>query len=104
MSGRLVKKMAAQQDLVDHFAFIGKDSLDAASRLLIAAEKAFELLLEMPGLGRTWEVRNPRLAGLRMWPIRGFDKYLIFYRPIEDGIEIVRVLHGAQDIQSILGE
>jgi toxin ParE1/3/4 len=24
--------------------------------------------------------------------------YLIFYRPISDGIEIVRVLHGARDI------
>jgi hypothetical protein len=26
----------------------------------------------------------------------------VFYRPVADGIEIVRVLHGARDIQSIL--
>jgi toxin ParE1/3/4 len=27
--------------------------------------------------------------------------YLIFYRPLADGIEIVRVLHGARDIDSL---
>ncbi|MGB8353529.1 MAG: type II toxin-antitoxin system RelE/ParE family toxin [Chthoniobacteraceae bacterium] len=26
------------------------------------------------------------------------SKYLIFYRPIDDGIELIRVLHGARDI------
>jgi toxin ParE1/3/4 len=36
-----------------------------------------------------------------MRPIRGFGKYLIFYLPLEDGIEIVRVLHGPRDVQSL---
>ncbi len=33
-----------------------------------------------------------------MWPIPGFKKYLIFYRPIRNGIEVGRVLHGAMDL------
>ncbi len=39
-----------------------------------------------------------------MWPIRGFENYLVFYRPIEEGIEVTRVLHGARDIRGILEE
>jgi len=36
-----------------------------------------------------------------VWPIKGFKNYLIFYRPIEQGVEIVRVLHGARDMPSV---
>lgn len=45
-----------------------------------------------------------RQAGLRRWPIPGFRNYLIFYRPMENGVEIVRVLHGARDIAAALEE
>ena len=34
-------------------------------------------------------------AGLLCWPV---GKYVIFYRSLDSGIEIVRVLHGARDI------
>ncbi|MBI4604738.1 MAG: type II toxin-antitoxin system RelE/ParE family toxin [Planctomycetes bacterium] len=36
--------------------------------------------------------------------MRGFEQHLVFYRPVEDGIEVVRVLHGARDLRAILGE
>ena len=55
-----------------------------------------------PEMGSPREFENPRLTGLRMWPIKGFLRYLIFYRPFEDGIEIIRVLRGEQDITAIL--
>jgi toxin ParE1/3/4 len=32
-----------------------------------------------------------------------FKKYMIFYRPIEGGIEVLRVIHGARNIQNLLG-
>ena len=53
-------------------------------------------------MGERWESANPRLAGLRVWRIEGFPKYLIFYRLVTGGIEIVRVLHGARDIDRVL--
>lgn len=34
--------------------------------------------------------------------IKGFEDYLIFYRPLADGVEIVRVLHGKRNIPTIL--
>jgi len=34
--------------------------------------------------------------------VDGFDSYLIFYRPIAEGVEIYRVLHGARDLRRLL--
>lgn len=39
------------------------------------------------------------MPALRSSPV---GNYLIFYRPLPDGIEILRVLHGARDIAAIL--
>ena len=86
-------------------AYIAEDSgLSTGIRFLGAAESAFAALNSMPRIGNSREFRNPALSGLRMWPIPGFVKILIFYRQVGDGIEIVRVLHGARDIPSILEE
>jgi toxin ParE1/3/4 len=38
---------------------------------------------------------------VRVWPIKGFDKYRIYYRPLGDRIEILRILHAARDIDAI---
>jgi toxin ParE1/3/4 len=55
----------------------------------------------MPMLGGECESHAPSLAGLRVWPIHGFPNHLILYRIIEGGIRVVRVVHGAQDWQSL---
>jgi len=34
--------------------------------------------------------------------VRGFRNYLIFYQPVEGGIEAIRLFHGAQDIESAM--
>jgi toxin ParE1/3/4 len=43
-------------------------------------------------------VRDELVPSLRSFPV---GKYVIFYRPIENGIEIARILHGARDLPSI---
>lgn len=47
------------------------------------------------------EFQHPKAAGIRSWSITGFPNHLIFYRPVEGGIEVLRVLHGARDINAI---
>jgi toxin ParE1/3/4 len=71
-------------------------------RYLNSANQAFEELARMPGLGSPQEFDNPDLAGLRCWRVPGFEKHLIYYLTLEDGIKIVRVLHGARDVRGIL--
>ncbi len=43
-------------------------------------------------MGRVCDFKSPEAAGLRRWRVRGFDKHLIFYRLIQDGIDVVRVI------------
>lgn len=57
----------------------------------------------MPGMGSLRKYKNPELSGLRMWPVKGFDNYLIFYLTKDKSIYIVRVLHGKQDIDRAFG-
>lgn len=59
------------------------------------------MLAGMPEMGTRCHFRSPDTAGIRMWSIHGFENHLIFYRPLENGIDVVRVIHGARDIQSI---
>jgi len=41
------------------------------------------------------------MKGMRMWLVSGFSNYLIFYRPKEDMLQILRVIHGARDYMAI---
>lgn len=40
---------------------------------------------------------------MRMWHVTGFESYLIFYMVGENGVELIRVLHGARDLDSLFG-
>lgn len=55
----------------------------------------------MPGMGSHAHFLTARARDVRFWPIKGFENYLIFYRPTDRGIEMVRVLHGARDINAV---
>ncbi|MEK7074381.1 MAG: type II toxin-antitoxin system RelE/ParE family toxin [Patescibacteria group bacterium] len=41
------------------------------------------------------------LKDIRVVPVKDFERYFIFYRSVTEGIEIVRVLHGARDYASL---
>jgi toxin ParE1/3/4 len=87
---------------MEEFAvYLASQSPAAADRFLDSCMSDFERLSVMPGMGAKREFRNPNAAGIRSWPLSGFPNYLIFYRPIEDGVEILRLLHGARDIEAI---
>ena len=62
------------------------------------------MLLSRPRAGRAREFRSPRAHGLRSWVVSGFENYHIFYRPQPGGIEVVRFVHGARDIPSLLDD
>jgi toxin ParE1/3/4 len=100
---RVIRKLPdARRDLVEIADYLAPDDLAPADRFLEAADQTFEFLASMSEIGSQWESENPALAGLRVWPVRGFKKYLVFYRSTADSIEIVRVLHASRDIESIL--
>ena len=102
MARRIVRRPEVRSDLVEYAARIAGDRLVTAMAFLDAAEDSFDLISRYPLIGQECGFRNPRLHGLRVWPIRGFENYLLFYFPLDDVVEIVRVLHGSRDVESIL--
>jgi toxin ParE1/3/4 len=86
----------AKRDLADLFDYLAEDDPSAALRLDDAFREAFRNLAKLPYMGRSQEHRRPNL---RSWIV---GKYLIFYRPLSDGIEVIRVLHGRRDLDALL--
>ena len=98
---RLLVREQAWSDLEELGAFIARDNPAAAAEVVHQLRSSFEVLARMPQLGRV--VRKIKTSEqVRMWLSPAFRNYLIFYRELADGAEIVRVLHGARDIQRIL--
>lgn len=96
---------AADRDLDDQAAYLASQaSLESALRFYDAASSTFARLAGMPGLGERWPSTNPRLAGLRIGRIEGFQNHLVFYRLVDDGIDIVRVIHAARDLDAVLNQ
>ena len=104
MSGRVWKTSAATDDLIECATYLGERSPSATDRFLDAVAEGLDLLVRMPQLGAVYEPRNPRLEGIRIWRVKGFEKYLVFYRPAIEGIEVIRVLHAVRDWAAILGD
>jgi toxin ParE1/3/4 len=82
----------AEADLIAIWRYIAEQSTRRADRLLDRLDETFSRLADLPYMGKA---RADLAPGLRMFPMQ---EYLIFYRPVEDGIEIVRVLHGSRHI------
>lgn len=103
MSGRVLRRAQARRDLIKHFVYLAEQSnIDVARRFLAAANAACRLLAEMPELGPRRQFKNRRLANTRMWPIKEFREFLIFYEPVDSGIRILRVIHAKENYWRVM--
>ena len=91
----IVKSPRAKADLAELWDYIADDSEARADEFIETLDRKFRTLAERPNIGRA---RDELATGLRSFPV---GRYVLFYRPIPDGIEIVRVLHGARDVDAI---
>ena len=89
----IVLTPAAQSDLVDIWAYIAADSSSQADRMISVIDSKFQSLSRQPGLGRQRDKLTP---GLRSFPV---GSYVIYYLQDSGSLLIVRVLHGARDVE-----
>lgn len=102
---QILRRPAADRDLVAAYRHYAREAgRRVADRFFAEAESTFSRLSAMPRLGKLYEPEEPLFADLRYLPISRFRDYLVFYRPLPNGIEVFRVLHGARDIDAILAE
>jgi toxin ParE1/3/4 len=99
----ILSKLAVEDVDVIH-TFICTDNAEAADRVQEAIFEGFALLACNPGLGRERHFR--RRKNIRSWGVTEYPNYLIFYRelPNGSGVEIVRVLHGARNLDALFRE
>jgi len=101
---RFILDPGVEEELWAIWAFIAEDNLEAATRVVAAAYETFKLLAANPELGRRRSFRNLRLRNVRSFRVSGFGNYLIFYRAVGDGIQVLHIYHGARDIEALFGD
>ena len=74
---------------------IARDDVEQALTFLERLYEAMTLLATQPEMGRARPELGPHI---RSFPV---GQYIVFYQPIADGIDVVRVLSGARDIEAL---
>ncbi len=91
----IVIRPRALTDLAEIWSYIAADNVSAADAITDLIGDKVQALSRQPGMGRA----RPELAAeLRSLAV---GRYVIFYLPVSNGLDIVRVLHGARDIEAI---
>lgn len=93
---RIIRSDGAEKDLDGIWDYIAQDNPAKADEWLRLLNRKIEMLAESPHMGRE---RSEFLPGLRSFAV---GNYVIFYRVMESGIEIVRLLHGGRDLGALL--
>lgn len=91
---RITRRPEAEADVIDIWGFIAEDSATEADRWVDRLDERMQLWATQPMIGRA---RDELAPGLRSM---AFGRYVVFFAPILDGIDIVRVLHGSRDLDA----
>jgi toxin ParE1/3/4 len=89
---QVIRTDEAERDLIDILVNIGRHNPMAADNFADEVERTSQRLAQFPGMGAE---RDAVPVGVRAFAI---GNYVLFYRPLDGGIEILRVLYGGRQI------
>jgi len=100
---RILKRPSVKRDLVDVFVYLEEHAgIRFANRFLSAAGQTMEALARLPFSGCATEDKTERARwDAEKARIEGFRNHLLFYFPLSDGIDVVRVVHAARDLDRL---
>jgi plasmid stabilization system protein ParE len=90
----------AVRDLFDIWNFIAQDNPEAADRVEAAIFHSCDFLADRPLAGR--ERKDLTSLPVRIWVVHPYPNYLIVYDPAKKPLQIIRILHAARDIPTVL--
>jgi len=94
---RILRRPLAAADIAEIWDYIAEDSLAKADAWVDRLDQTLRRLATQPKMGRARDELSPNLRSLP------FGRYVIFYEPLADGIDVVRVLHAARDVDAQFG-
>jgi toxin ParE1/3/4 len=92
---RVVRTFPARDDLRQIWLHIANDNLTAADQFIDEIERMLILLARNPQIGQAVDRYR---VGLRQFTV---GKYVLYFESVEEGIRLVRVLHGARKIEEL---
>lgn len=106
MKQLVVLTPAARNDLEAIYTqLLAGAGLGTADQFFAATRHWRRQLALHPELGRSRKFRRPELTGLRSLNCGGrFSNYLVFYHLTRGNPVIIRIIHGARDLESALLE
>jgi toxin ParE1/3/4 len=104
MRSTIERSSKAQRDLEGIIDYFRSSSVELAQRFVVATERSFRFLADNREIGQLCNFSDPQLANMRVWQVEGFRSHLIYFRATTNGVEIMRVLHGARDLEALFGE
>ena len=103
MKKRFIVQSQAHRDVISQAEYYCQHSGDRlALRFFEATEAAFRFLLRHPSIGKPCRIPRHAEQGVREFGITSFPRHLVIYRAIAEGIEIIRVVHAARDLETLL--
>ena len=92
---RLLFRPLAETDLKDIWDYIATDSPERGEKLIRDIYARLGTISHNPYIGKA----RPEIEqDLRSFPV---GRYIVFYFPLSDGIDVIRILHGSRDIENI---
>ena len=96
MRHQLLKRSRFLEDYREIVLYLADVNLFAADRFCDAVEAALEVLCSHPEMGP--KAGFPNAPEVRLWPLRRYPTYLIFYRVTKTEVVVLRLLHGSRDL------
>jgi toxin ParE1/3/4 len=87
---------SAAQDLVELSEFIARDKPVAAYDWVDQIESTCQVLAKNPNIGQARQSHG--FGACRSFTL---GNYVIFFRGVEDGIEVIRIVRGERDLDRI---
>jgi toxin ParE1/3/4 len=99
---RLVFSDASIADILEQAEwYSAQTGRPLAQRWQKAVVTAISRILSRPATGAPCKFRSPALRDVRRARISGFPKHLLFYRFDDDEVFVLRVVHGARDLERL---
>lgn len=92
------------EELVSLSSYLAEVDEEVAYRFLDACEAAFLFLVKNPRIGSPKTFQDPALKDIRMWRVKGFGNYLIFYQSTASSVRILHVIHSAIDYNRVFDD
>jgi toxin ParE1/3/4 len=95
---QVLRTAQAELDLLEIWGSVARRSPEKADRFTEAIDAKCRLVARFPEMGRSREELAP---GVRSTLV---ERYVVLYRAIDDGIEVLRVVHGSRDLPRLFRE